>query len=80
MRYDSRLVRIWSDLTGLALPLVVIVLYVVDGPSVVTVALTWIFLAAVFGTWLVTTDLRRWRAVRVARARRLWRRVRRVRA
>jgi hypothetical protein len=80
MNYNSRIVRIWSDLTGLALPLVVIVLYIVDGPSTVTMALTWIFLGTVFGTWLVTTDLRRWRAARIARARRLWRRIIRVRA
>jgi len=79
MKHDSRMMRIWSDVTGLALPLVVIVLYIVDGPSPVTMALTLIFLAAVFGMWLVTTDLRRWRDMRVARVRRLWRRIRRVR-
>jgi len=80
MNYDSRIVRIWSDVTGFILPLVVIVLYVVDGQSAVTTALMLVCLGAIFGTWLVTTDLRRWRAVRVARARRVWRRVRRLRA
>ncbi len=78
MNYDSRIVRIWSDVTGLILPLVVIVLYVLDGPSMLTITLMLVCLGAIFGTWLVTTDLRRWRTERVARMRRLWRRIRRL--
>jgi type IV secretory pathway TrbD component len=60
--------------------LLALVLLTAELPDSVTMVLTLVFLAAVFGMWLVTTDLRRWGAMRVARVRRLWRRVRRMRA
>ncbi|HET6449199.1 MAG TPA: hypothetical protein VFG31_08825 [Conexibacter sp.] len=45
-----------------------------------TMTLTLVCLGAIFGIWVATTDLRRWRVVRVAQLRELWRRLRRVRA
>ena len=73
---NSRLFRIWTDVTGLLLPLLALTLYVLDGPSALTMALTLVCLGAIFGTWAVTTGLRGRRARRVARLRRRLRRAR----
>jgi uncharacterized membrane protein YraQ (UPF0718 family) len=80
MKHGRLLVRIWMDIIGLVVPSIVIAAYLLGWSSTVRTVLTAVCFAGVFGTWIVTTDLRRWRTERAARWRRLLRRFRRVRA
>ncbi len=81
MKHESRLLlRIRINVTGIVVPLLVMAAYVLGWPAIVQIALTVIFYAGILGTWAVTTDLRRWRADRRARMRRLRRRIARRRA
>lgn len=76
MKLEAPLFRLWTDLIGLLIPLVAIVLYVVDGPSALTMALSLVSIAAIVGTRVATSDLGSWRAGRAAGLRRLRSRMR----
>jgi hypothetical protein len=66
--------RLWLDFTGLVMPPLAIAAYVLGWSPVVRTALMILCFAGIYGTWLVTTDLRRWHAHRIARFRMLLRR------
>ncbi|MBS1868926.1 MAG: hypothetical protein JSS99_04630 [Actinobacteria bacterium] len=75
MKQDSRLLRIWVDITGLVIPLVVMAAYLLGWPSAVRTALGGLFFAGMLSTWMLTKDVRSWRvrqAVRIRRLRRRW--------
>jgi hypothetical protein len=74
MKRDSRLFRIWTDLTGLVVPSAAIALYIAEGPSPLAMTLSLVSIAAILGTWAATTDWSRWRADRMVRLRQLGRR------
>jgi hypothetical protein len=71
MKHDSRLMRIWVDITGLVIPLIVMTAYLLGWSSAVRSVLGAIFFAGMLSTWLLTKDLARWRAKQIARTHRL---------
>lgn len=61
--------RIWTDLTCLGMPLLVIVAHMLGWPSDVTALLTLLWLAGIFVTWRHMTDIARRCAERITRMR-----------
>jgi hypothetical protein len=61
--------RLWLDFTGLVMPLLTMAAYVLGWSPIVRTTLMIICFAGIYGTWLVTTDLRRWKARRIERFR-----------
>jgi hypothetical protein len=71
MRQDIFFSRIWTDITGLAMPLLMMAAYVLGWSSAVRAVLTVLCFAGILGPWLLMTDWGRWRAEQAARLRRL---------
>jgi len=77
---QDRLLRIWIDLTGLVVPLIVMAAYLLGWSSTARTVLGAVFFAGMLSSWLLTKDLRSWRARQIARLRRLRRRGRALRS
>jgi hypothetical protein len=61
MKQDSRLLRVWVDVTGLVVPLIVMAAYLLGWSSAVRTVLGAVFFAGMLSTWLLTKRLRRHR-------------------
>jgi hypothetical protein len=59
--------RIWTDVTGLVLPLVATAAYVLDPSSPVTTVLIVVMVGGLVGPWIADRAWRPW-GVRIARA------------
>jgi hypothetical protein len=75
MKHERLALRIWMNMTGLVVPLIVMAAYLLGWSAIVRAVLTILCFAGVFGTWLATANLARWRAAQCARIRRLRRSV-----